>query len=224
MKKDLTEIVYILDRSGSMAMLEEDTIGGFNSMIEKQKKANGNALVSTLLFDDRTEVLHDRVDINKIPKMTDEQYYVRGCTALLDAIGNAIKHIKTVHKYARKEDRPEKTIFVITTDGLENASEHYTYETIRHMIYKQQKKGWEFMFIGANIDSYNEAGRLGIKKNRTANYVHDSMGTKAVYRGVSEAVCAVMDCEFAEDVDERLNRSHWNDAINEDFNRRGHKR
>ncbi len=165
MNKNLTEIVYILDRSGSMSGLEADTIGGFNSMMEKQKKTGEEALVSTVLFDDECEVLHDRVPLDKIEKMTDEQYYVRGCTALLDAIGGAIHHIGNVHKYAREEDRPAKTIFVITTDGMENASRQYTYDRIQKMVKKQQKKyGWKFIFIGANIDSFVEAQRLGLRR------------------------------------------------------------
>lgn len=222
MKKGLTEIVYILDRSGSMGGLEADTIGGFNSMMEKQKKADGEAVVSTLLFDDRCEVLHDRVNIKDVPKMTEEQYFVRGCTALLDAIGGAIHHIKNVHKYAREEDRPEKTIFIITTDGMENASSEYSYDKIKKMIERQQTKdGWEFMFIGANIDAYDEAGRLGIKKSRTANYIHDDIGTMNVYSGVAKAVCSVMSAPVAADMDECLERSRWNKEIEEDYQKRG---
>ena len=182
MSKGLTEIVYILDRSGSMGGLEEDTIGGFNSMMEKQKKTGEKALVSTILFDDRSEVLHDRVPIDKIEKMTGEEYYVRGCTALLDAVGMAIHHIGNVHKYAREEDRPEKTIFVITTDVLENSSSRYSYDRVKKMVKRQQKKyGWEFIFIGANIDAYGEADRFGIRRDRTVNYVCDDIGTAKVY-------------------------------------------
>ena len=154
MRKGLTELVFILDRSGSMGGLEEDTIGGFNSMMAKQKKETdgGEAFVSTVLFDDRCEVLHDRVSINKVPVMTDDEYYVRGCTALLDAVGGAIHHIGNVHKYAREEDRPAKTLFVITTDGMENASKNYSYGQVKKMVKRQQEKyGWEFIFIGANI-------------------------------------------------------------------------
>ena len=222
MNKNLTEIVYILDRSGSMSGLEADTIGGFNSMMEKQKKTGEEALVSTVLFDDELEVLHDRVPLSKVEKMTDEQYYVRGCTALLDAIGEAIHHIGNVHKYAREEDRPAKTIFVITTDGMENASRKYTYDKIQKMVKRQQKKyGWEFIFIGANIDSFAEAQRLGVKKSRAVNYVHDEMGTAKVYAGVSAAVCTVMECK---DYDcNCLNASDWADEINEDYSRRGRK-
>ncbi|MBQ2160318.1 MAG: VWA domain-containing protein, partial [Firmicutes bacterium] len=153
MKKGLTEMVFILDRSGSMGGLEKDTIGGYNSMIEKQKKEEGEALVSTVLFDHMQEVIADRVPLDKIKKMTEDEYYVRGCTALLDAVGYAIRHIGNIHKYAREEDVPEKTIFVITTDGLENASKRYSYSDIKRMIKRQEEKyGWEFLFLGANID------------------------------------------------------------------------
>ena len=162
MKKGLTELVMILDRSGSMSGLEADTIGGFNSLIDKQKKEEGEAYVSVVLFDDRSEVLYDRVDIRKIEPMNDKQYYVRGCTALLDAVGGAIHHISTVHKYARKEDVPEKTIFIITTDGMENASHQYTYEKVRRMIERRKEQyHWEFMFLGANIDAVKEAKQAG---------------------------------------------------------------
>ncbi len=222
MNKNLTEIVYILDRSGSMGGLEEDTIGGFNSMMEKQKKADGEAIVSTVLFDDVCEVLHDRVPLDKIGKMTDEQYFVRGCTALLDAVGGAIHHIGNIHKYAREEDRPAKTIFVITTDGMENASKNYSYDKIQKMVKKQQKKyGWEFIFIGANIDAYAEAQRLGVRRDRAVNYVHDEIGTAKVYAGVSKAVCGFMSVPSA--CDYELNDTGWADEINEDYNRRGKK-
>ena len=225
MRKGLTEIVYILDRSGSMGGLEADTIGGFNSMMDKQKKTGEQAVVSTVLFDDECEVLHDRLPIEKVEKLTDRQYFVRGCTALLDAVGGAIHHIGNVHKYAREEDRPEKTIFVITTDGMENASCRYSYDQIKKMIKRQQKKyGWEFIFIGANIDAYGEAGRLGIKKSRTANYVHDDIGTGTVYGGVAKAVCSIMMAASVDDVDECLEESGGNDEINEDYARRGGRR
>ena len=224
MSKGYTEIVYILDRSGSMGGLESDTIGGFNSMMEKQKKTGEKAVVSTVLFDDECEVIHDRVPIEKIEKMTDKQYYVRGCTALLDAVGGAIHHIGNVHKYARKEDRPEKTIVVITTDGMENASRKYSREKIEKMVKKQQKKyGWEFIFIGANIDAYAEAQKYGIRKDRAVNYVSDTIGTAGVYAGVSKAVCSVMMAESVDEADECLTGSGWNEEINEDYMRRGKK-
>ena len=170
MKKGLTEIVFILDRSGSMSGLEADTIGGYNSMMEKQKKEEGEAYISTVLFDDRSEVVHDRIPIDKVPALTEKQYYVRGCTALLDALGDAIHHISTIHKYAREEDRPEKTLFIITTDGMENASRRYGYEEIRKLVNERKEKyGWEFLFLGANIDAVQVAGRFGIAPNRAAN-------------------------------------------------------
>ena len=192
MKKNLTELVFILDRSGSMSGLEKDTIGGFNAMIEKQKKEPGEAYVSTILFDNVSEVLHDRVKLPEVPKMTDRDYTVRGCTALIDAIGGAIHHIANIHKYARPEDVPEKTLFVITTDGMENASRRYTSEQVKKMIEKEKSKyGWEFLFIGANIDAVETGARYGIGRDRVANYVSDSQGTDILYASVNEAVCQV---------------------------------
>jgi len=214
MKKNLTEIVFILDRSGSMAGLEDDTIGGFNAMIQKQKSEEGEAYVSTVLFDNHTEVIHDRVDIQQIQPMTREDYYVRGCTALLDAVGKSIRHIGNVHKYAREEDRPEKTIFVITTDGMENASRKYTYERVRKMIeYEQDKYGWEFLFLGANIDAAKEAARFGITEDRTANYHADHQGTAVIYEAMSEAVCNVRAC--------RPMSADWKRRVDEDYKKRG---
>lgn len=224
MRKGLTEIVFILDRSGSMSGLEADTIGGFNSMIAKQKKEDGEAYVSTVLFDDQCEVLHDRVPMEKVPLMTDGEYYVRGCTALLDAVGGAIHHIANVHKYARDEDRPEKTLFVITTDGMENASKRYSYEKVQAMIKKEQEKyGWEFIFIGANIDAVQEAKRFGIRKERAVNYVHDEIGTEAVYRSVSKAVCAMRMAD-ASCAGSAIDECDWEEDINIDYNRRGGKK
>ena len=163
----MTELVFILDRSGSMAGLEADTIGGFNAMIEKQKQEEGGCYVSTLLFDTTVDVIHDRLPLDKVPALTDKEYYVRGCTALLDAVGGAIHHIGNIHKYARKEDVPEKTLFVISTDGMENASREYTYERVRHMIERQEKKyGWEFLFLGANIDAAAEARSTPVRHRR----------------------------------------------------------
>ena len=192
MRKGLTELVFILDRSGSMQGLEDDTIGGFNGMIEKQKKQDGEAWVSAVLFDDRTEVLYDRVDISRVEPLTDSQYYVRGCTAFFDAFGGAIHHIGNIHKYARKEDVPEKTLFIIITDGLENSSRRYTVDKVRHMVSRQQKKyHWEFLYLGANIDAVEEAGRVGIHASRAANYVHDSAGTRLNFDVLSDAIsCA----------------------------------
>jgi len=187
---NLTELVFILDRSGSMAGLEKDTIGGFNAMIEKQKKQEGECYVSTVLFDDVSEVLHDRVKLSEINPMTDNDYTVRGCTALLDAIGGAIHHIGNIHKYARAEDVPEHTVFIITTDGMENASRRYTSEKIKGMIERQKEKyGWEFLFVAANIDAVETASRIGIKRERAANYNATKEGTTKLYAVMSETVC-----------------------------------
>ena len=192
MKKNLTELVFILDRSGSMAGLEKDTIGGFNAMIEKQRKEPGETVISTVLFDNETEVIHDHIPLDRVPRLTEKEYYVRGCTALLDAVGGAIHHIGNVHKYAREEDRPEKALFVITTDGMENASRRYTYDKVKAMIERQREKyGWEFLFLGANIDAAREAARFGIRADCAADYHADSIGTEAVYESVCEAVCQV---------------------------------
>ena len=188
----MTELVFILDRSGSMSGLESDTIGGFNSMIEKQRKEEGEAYISTVLFDDQTEVLYDRVPVAKVEPMNDKQYYVCGNTALLDAIGGAIHHIANVHKYAREEDRPEKTLFIITTDGMENSSRIYDYKKVKKMVEKEKDKyGWEFLFLGANIDAIEVAGRFGIGADRAINYKCDSMGTALNYRVLSDTVSAV---------------------------------
>lgn len=190
--KNLTEIVFILDRSGSMSGLESDTIGGFNAMIEKQKKAPGEALVSTILFDNVSEVIHDRVNIRDIKPMTDSEYCVRGCTALLDAIGGAIHHIGNVHKYAREEDVPAHTLFVITTDGMENASRLYDSARVKQMIeHEKSKYGWEFLFLGANIDAVETAKHFGISEDRAVNYHSDSVGTRLNYEVVSCAITSM---------------------------------
>lgn len=192
MNKNLTEIVFILDRSGSMSGLESDTIGGFNAMIEKQKKAPGEALVSTILFDNVSEVIHDRVNIRDIKPMTDSEYCVRGCTALLDAIGGAIHHIGNVHKYAREEDVPAHTLFVITTDGMENASRRYDSARVKQMIeHEKSKYGWEFLFLGANIDAVETAKHFGISEDRAVNYHSDSVGTRLNYEVVSCAITSM---------------------------------
>ena len=191
MKKDLTEAVFILDRSGSMQGLEKDTIGGFNSMIEKQRREKGEALISTVLFDDVSEVIYDRVDIRNIEKMTEAQYYVRGCTALIDAIGSAIHHIETVHRYIREEDVPEHTLFVITTDGMENASRRYTSDKVKKMIEEKKKLGWEFIFIGANIDAVETARHFGIDRDHAVEYCCDSVGTAKNYGAMNKAFSAV---------------------------------
>lgn len=213
--KQLTELVFILDRSGSMAGLEADTIGGFNALIQKQKQETGEAIVSTVLFDSQCEVLHDRIPLEKIPVMTENDYYVRGCTALLDAVGKAIHHIGNVHKYARKEDRPEKTLFVITTDGMENSSREYSYDKVKHMIERQKNRyGWEFIFLGANIDAVAEAKRFGIDETHAANYHADSKGTALNYAVLSEAICELRTCPSA-----KLS-SAWKDKIDKDYESR----
>ncbi len=189
MNNKLTEIVFILDRSGSMAGLEDDTIGGFNAFVEKQKKTEGEAVLSAVLFSNDSEVIYDRVNIQKVEPMTDAQYRVGGCTALLDAIGGAVHHIKNVHKYAREEDRPAKTVFVITTDGMENASRAYTYEEVQKMVkHEREKYGWEFLFLGANMDAIAAAKSFGIREDRAVRYKGDGVGTALNYKVVGEAV------------------------------------
>ena len=220
MKKGLTEIVFILDRSGSMRGLEADTIGGFNSLIERQKKEEGEVYISTVLFDNEAKVLHDRVPLDKIRPMTEEDYFVGGCTALLDAMGDAIHHIGNVHKYAREEDCPEKTLFVITTDGQENASSRYTYGKVKEMVERQKERfGWEFLFLGANIDAAKEAGRFGIGADRTANYVCDAKGTEVNYKALNKAISRVRSCESVAFCASAL--SDWKEEIEADFMRRG---
>ena len=210
MKKQLTELVFILDRSGSMFGLEADTIGGFNSMIAKQRREAGEALVSTVLFNGTTTVLHDRVPLTRIDPMTERQYQTGGCTALLDAIGGAIHHIGNVHKYAREEDRPEHTLFVITTDGLENASHSYSADQVRRMIRRQRENyGWEFIFLGANIDAVETAAHIGIDRSRAVNYHSDSRGTRLNYEVLSEAISSVRSCKPLEE--------NWSRRIDEDY-------
>ena len=213
MKKNLTEMVFILDRSGSMAGLESDTIGGFNAMIEKQKQEEGEALVSTVLFSGESMVIHDRVDIRKVEPLTEKQYHVYGCTALIDAIGQAIHHIGNVHKYAREEDKPEHTIFIITTDGMENASRLYSSEEVKKMIEKEKKVyGWEFLFLGANIDAVETAGRFGIGSDRAVRFHNDPRGIRLNYETVSRTVGRMRACAPIE--------SNWKEEIEEDYRNR----
>ena len=212
MKKDLTELVFILDKSGSMSGLEEDTIGGFNAMIRKQKKAPGEALVSAVLFSDDSDVIIDRVPLDEVKPLTEDDYFVGGCTALIDAIGGAIHHVQMIHKYIRKEDTPEHTMFVITTDGMENASHQYTSNQVKKMIKKQEKQGWEFLFLGANIDAVSTAANFGIRKERAVNYHADQQGTQVNFEALSEAV-----------TDLRMNgaiKENWRQKIDRDFKKR----
>ena len=223
MRENLMELVFILDRSGSMTGLESDTIGGFNSMIAKQQKEAGEVYVSTVLFDDQTEVIHDRVPIGKVKKLTEEDYYVRGCTALLDAVGGAIRHIANVHKYAREEDRPAKTLFVITTDGLENASRKYSFTKLKKLIREQQEQyHWEFLFLGANMDAIKVAGSMGIKQDRAANYRCDEVGTALNYRVINEAVTRLRECKVS-DMETMFVGGAWKAEIDRDFEKRGEK-
>lgn len=209
--KDLTELVFILDKSGSMNGLESDTIGGFNSTIDKQKKVDGKCLVSTILFSNDSVVLHDRVDIQEIKKMTEDDYKADGCTALIDAMGGAIKHIKKVHKYIRKEDVPEKVLFVITTDGMENASSKYTSDDVKKMVEEQKEKGWEFLFLGANIDAVETAKQYGIYEDRVANYINDSEGIEVCNMSFSRAIESFRDKEICKD---------WNVDVKRDYSKR----
>ena len=210
----MTEIIFILDRSGSMEGLEADTIGGFNSMMRKQASEPGDALVSTLLFDNDVEVIHDRLNIKDVPEITSKEYYVRGCTALLDAVGGAIKHISMIHKYARKEDIPEKTLFIITTDGMENASRLYSYDDVRSMVEHQKSKhGWEFIFLGANIDAATEASRYGIDSSMAVNYNCDSEGVGISFKVMEDVVRSYRNtCEAPK---------NWRKRIDYDFKSRG---
>ncbi len=210
---NVTELVFILDRSGSMGGLESDTVGGFNSMIAKQKKEDGVAYVTTVLFDDRLETLHDRVELQKIAPITEKEYYVRGCTALLDAIGDTVKHIESIHKYARPEDVPSHTMFVITTDGLENASRIYSSDEVKKMIErKKEEAGWEFLFIGANIDAVETAARIGISRERAVNYHADSKGTAVLFESLAAPMCAMRAGKAV--------RSDWKADIEADFEAR----
>ena len=216
MKKNnnITELVFILDRSGSMSGLESDTVGGFNTMIEKQKKQNAPCYVSTVLFNHTSEVLYDRVKLGEVQKMTEEDFFVGGSTALMDAIGGAIHHIGNIHKYIRPEDVPANTMFVIMTDGMENASRRYSSEQVKQMIERQKKRyGWEFLFIGANIDAVETAARYGIDADRAVNYHADKEGTRVVYQSVANAVCSLRENKEL--------KADWSEEIDKDYQRRG---
>jgi len=220
---NLTELIFILDRSGSMSGLERDTIGGFNSMLERQRQGEGTVLVSTVLFDDEMEVIHDRVDIGQVRPLTDRDYYVRGCTALLDAVGGAIHHIGNVHKYARPEDRPDKTLFIITTDGQENSSRRYDYKRVKKMVERQKERyGWEFIFLGANIDAAAEAERFGVARDRAIDYCCDSAGTALNYEVLSDVVSEMREAE--DNIKYSINFARFREAIDKDFAQRGRKR
>lgn len=213
MPNNITELVFILDRSGSMSGLEGDTIGGFNSLIEKQKKQDGECFVTTVLFDNELETIHDRAELSQIKPMTEDDYTVRGCTALIDAIGSTIEHIERIHKYARAEDVPVHTMFVIMTDGMENASRKYSSRKVKKMIERRKEAdSWEFLFIGANIDAVETAADFGIGRERAVNYHADRKGTSVVYETVAKAVGAVR-------ASKPLAES-WSDEIIEDYESR----
>ena len=213
----IMEVVFILDRSGSMSGMEADTIGGFNSMLEKQKNESDNVIWSTVLFDHEHEVIHNREPISKVEPLTEEEYYVRGSTALLDAIGRAIHHIARCHKYAKAGDVPEKTLFVITTDGMENSSLEYSYRKVRQMIEREKEQyGWEFLFLGANMDAVSVASRMGIRADRSATFINDSEGIRKNYEAFG---CAMAKMSRMEEIDDACL-----DAVREDFHRRGGRR
>ncbi|MBR4485556.1 MAG: VWA domain-containing protein [Erysipelotrichaceae bacterium] len=212
MKKNLTELVFILDRSGSMSGLESDTIGGYNSFLEKQKEEDGSCLVSTVLFNQHSKVIHDRVDLVKIEKMERKDYLASGTTALIDAMGDAIHHIKNVHKYIRKEDVPANTIFVIITDGLENASHKYSSDDVKKMVEQQKEKGWEFLFLGANIDAVETARTYGIAEDRTSDYLCDEAGIEKNFDALSKSVKSFRACGKIE--------ADWAAPIKEDYKKR----
>ena len=212
MKKNLTELVFILDRSGSMSGLESDTIGGYNSFLEKQKEEDGSCLVSTVLFNQHSKVIHDRVDLVKIEKMERKDYLASGTTALIDAMGDAIHHIKNVHKYIRKEDVPANTIFVIITDGLENASHKYSSDDVKKMVEQQKEKGWEFLFLGANIDAVETARTYGIAEDRTSDYLCDEVGIEKNFDALSKSVKSFRACGMIE--------ADWAAPIKEDYKKR----
>lgn len=220
MKKGLTELVFILDRSGSMGGLESDTIGGFNSMINKQKEEPGEALVTTVLFDDRYEVIHDRFKIEMIRPLTQKEYFARGCTALLDAVGRTIDKIDRIQNYLPEEEKAEKVIFVITTDGLENSSRDYSYNRLQKMIENQKKKNnWEFIFLGANMDAVSEAKKFGISEDRAVTFENDSQGVQLNFHVVGKTLCTMRACAPTERVGDE-----WKEEIEEDHKKRSKSR
>lgn len=213
MKKGLTELVFILDRSGSMEGLETDTIGGYNSMMEKQKKEPGEAVITTVLFDDQYEILHDRIKLSAVSTITEKEYFVRGSTALLDAIGKSIHKIINVQRHTAEEEQAERVLFVITTDGMENASREYGYEDVRKLIeYEKEKYGWEFLFLGANIDAIDTASRFGIDSTRAVRFHSDKVGTATNYDVVSETVTAFRESNIIDD--------NWKEKIEKDYQAR----
>lgn len=221
MKKGLTEIVFILDRSGSMSGLETETIGGYNSMLEKQKKEEGEAVISTILFDNQVEILHDRKALEKVEPITDKEYYVRGCTALLDAVGGAIHRVGKLQKELPEEERPEKTLFIITTDGMENASKEYTYDKVRKMVEKKKRKlHWEFIFLGANIDAVQVAGQFGVAKNRAVRYECDGAGTRLNFEVMSKLVSCARTSASVKDFEDSLNEDEILEEIRADYEER----
>ncbi len=218
MKKNLTEVVFILDKSGSMSGLEADTIGGFNSMLEKQKKESGEALLSTVLFSNGTDVLHDRIPITSVAPITDKEYSVGGCTALLDAVGGAIRHIGHLHKVLPEDERPEKTLFIITTDGMENSSTRYTYDKVKKMVEKKkEKKGWEFIFMGANIDAVQVAGRFGVSANRAVRYENDADGAALNYEVASQMISGARMAGSAADMSAAYDAEDYVGTIRADY-------
>lgn len=220
-KKGLTEIVFILDRSGSMAGLENDTIGGYNSMLEKQKNEEGEVIISTVLFDNVTEVLHDRIPLDKINPITEKEYFVRGSTALLDAVGGAIHHIGNVHKYAREEDVPEKTLFIITTDGMENSSRQYTYNKVKKMVERQKEKyHWEFIFMGANMDAVSVANNFGVDRLHAVTYECDGAGTALNYKVMSKMVSRARKAGSAKEMGAAFDSEEMLSEIRDDYNKR----
>lgn len=212
MKNNITELVFILDRSGSMSGLEADTIGGFNSMIEKQKQEDGKAYVTTVLFDSHMQRLHDRLDIQNVPKMTERDYIPNGWTALFDAVGETVRHIAHIHKYSRPEDVPEKTLVVITTDGMENSSRKYSRERVKELIeHEQEKYGWEFIFMGANIDAAETAEDIGIPSGRAANFIADDDGIELCMNAVNNAISSARRREYlSEEWKAQVEKDHAN--------------